>query len=51
MDEQTITHTGGNGTYSLKSSNLLASGNYQIVVRDATGGQLVYETVILVLAK
>ena len=51
VDEQTITHTGGNGAYSLKPSNLLANGNYQVVVRDATSGQLVYETVILVLAK
>ena len=44
VSEQTISHSGGNGSHAIAISNTLAGGVYSVVVREASSNQLVYKT-------
>jgi hypothetical protein len=51
VSEQTIAHSGGNGTYSLSVAISLAVANYRVAVTSLPSGRLMYNTDLSVLSK
>jgi len=51
IKEQTINHSGGKGIYSIQLDHQLTTGAYQVIVKNANNGQLVYQTGVTVLFK
>jgi len=48
VNEQSITHSGGTGSYGLTINNKLASGTYLVSIRDAASTALVYQGTLVV---
>jgi len=44
VNEQTITHAGGNATHALTINNTLAKGIYSVTIREAASNQIVHQT-------
>ena len=44
VNEQTISHAGGNGSHAISISNTLAGGVYSVAIHEASSKQLVYQT-------
>ena len=48
VNEQSITHSGGTGSYGLTINNNLTSGTYLVSIRDAASEALVYQGKLMV---